>query len=180
MEKGKIIFLNGTSSSGKTTLSRRLLEKLPEQYHYLSVDTFMQMEPEWYLEQAFNHTIDYLSGRWINTIVDYVILDTPIGKQLFSECLDLLHDHPVLFVRVDCPLEELERRERARSDRSPGQARFQYEHIHGHATYDLTINTHAMTLDACVDAILAILARPEDWQAFRTLKSRWISGEEIG
>jgi chloramphenicol 3-O phosphotransferase len=173
MEKGKIIFLNGTTSSGKTTLARQLLEKLPEQYHYIGVDTFMRMEPEWYLEQAFNNTIDYLSNRGINTIVDYVILDTPIGKQLFSECLELLHDHPVLFVRVDCPLEELERRERARGDRNPGQARWQFEHIHGHETYDVTINTYEMTLDGCVGAILSKLAQPEQWNAFASHKTQY-------
>jgi chloramphenicol 3-O-phosphotransferase len=130
------------------------------------------MDPEWYLEEAFNHTIDYLSTRGINTIVDYVILDTPIGKKLFSECLDLLSDHPVLFVRVDCPLEELERRERARGDRDPGQAKWQFEHIHEHGIYDITVNTYTMTPDACAEAILVMLDRPEDWKAFRTLKHK--------
>jgi chloramphenicol 3-O phosphotransferase len=174
MEKGKIIFMNGTTSSGKTTLARQLLQKLPEQYHLLSVDTFMQMEPEWYLEQAFNNTIAYLSNRGIHTIVDYVILDTPIGKALFAECLELLENHPVLFVRVDCPLEELERRERARGDRSPGQAKWQYEHIHGHATYDVIVNTFEMTPEACADAILSMLDRPKEWKAFRTLKMQMV------
>jgi chloramphenicol 3-O phosphotransferase len=168
---GKIILLNGTTSSGKTTLARYLLDKLPEQYHYLSVDTFMQMEPEWYLEQAFQHTIAYLSGRGINTIVDYVILDTPIGKELFAECIELLSDHPVLFVRVDCPLEELERRELARGNRSPGQAKWQFEHIHGHATYDVTVNTFAMTLEECANAILAKFEHPEEWKAFKLLQA---------
>ena len=172
MEKGKIIFLNGTTSSGKTTLARYLLSKLPEQYHLISVDTFMQMEPEWYLEQAFNNTIDYLSNRGIHTIVDYVILDTPIGKSLLAECLELLSDHPVLFVRVDCPLEELERRERARGDRSPGQAKWQYEHIHNQAQYDVTVNTYEMTLDACANAILSKLDQPEEWKAFQMMKKQ--------
>ena len=171
MEKGKIIFFNGTTSSGKTTLARYLLEKLPEQYHYLSVDTFMQMEPEWYLEQAFQNTIAYLSRRGIHTIVDYVILDTPIGKQLFAECLELLSDLPVLFVRVDCPLEELERRELLRGDRSPGQAKWQFEHIHGLGTYDVTVNTFEMTLEECANAILSKVNRPEEWTAFHSLRA---------
>jgi chloramphenicol 3-O phosphotransferase len=170
MEKGKIIFLNGTTSSGKTTLARHLLTKLPEQYHLLSVDTFMQMEPEWYLEDAFQHTIAYLGGKGINTIVDYVILDTPIGMQLFADCLDLLADHPILFVRVECPLEELERRESQRGDRSPGQAKWQYEHIHGHGTYDVVVNTYEMSVDECADAILARIDHPEDWKAFHSLR----------
>ena len=169
---GNVILLNGTTSSGKSTIARRLLEKLPEQYHLLSVDTFMQMDPPWYLEQAFNNTIAYLSKRGIHTIVDTVFLDTPIGQSLFAECLELLKGHPVLFVGVECPLEELERRERERGDRSAGQARWQYEHIHGLGTYDLTVDTFEMPLEACVDAILARLARPEEWKAFRILQKQ--------
>ena len=73
---------------------------------------------------------------------------------------DIHINHPVLFVWVDCPLEELERRERARGDRSSGQAKWQYEHIHAHGVYDVTVNTHEMTSEACADAIVAMLARP--------------------
>jgi Chloramphenicol phosphotransferase-like protein len=81
-------------------------------------------------------------------------------------------NHPVLFVGVDCPLEELERRERERGDRSPGQAKWQYEHIHGHATYDITVNTFEMTIEACADTITSMMDRPEDWKAFKTLKNQ--------
>jgi chloramphenicol 3-O phosphotransferase len=36
--------------------------------------------------------------------------------------------YPVLFVLVECPLEELERREKARGDRQIGQARWHLQH----------------------------------------------------
>jgi chloramphenicol 3-O phosphotransferase len=72
---------------------------------------------------------------------------------------------------VECPLEELEHRERQRADRTPGQAKWQYEHIHGHGIYDLTVNTFDMTPEACAEAILAMLARPEEWRAFHKLQS---------
>jgi hypothetical protein len=61
-----------------------------------------------------------------------VLLDTPHDQSGLRECIAVLHEHPVLFVRVDCPLEELERREQQRGDRRLGQARTQFGTIHGH------------------------------------------------
>ena len=40
-----IIYLNGPSSAGKTTLSRALQERLPEPYLYLSIDALIEMMP---------------------------------------------------------------------------------------------------------------------------------------
>ena len=40
MEKGEIIFLNGVSSSGKTTLAKALQERLVEPFFLLNMDTF--------------------------------------------------------------------------------------------------------------------------------------------
>jgi len=46
MTQGTIIFLNGTSSSGKTSIARALQKSLDEPYLYLSVDSFLDMLPE--------------------------------------------------------------------------------------------------------------------------------------
>ena len=46
MNKGKIIVLNGVSSSGKTTLAKALQEALDEPYTRLSIDDFINMMPE--------------------------------------------------------------------------------------------------------------------------------------
>lgn len=80
MEKGKIIFLNGVSSSGKTTLAKKLVEKIPDYYH-LSIDDF-----DWILEKMedrengrhipiptehfFYQTFAMFSDRGVNLIVD--------------------------------------------------------------------------------------------------------------
>jgi len=47
MEKGHIIFLNGTSSSGKTTIAKALQESLSEPYMRISVDDFIGKYPQW-------------------------------------------------------------------------------------------------------------------------------------
>ena len=57
MQKGKIIFLNGVSSSGKTTPAKTLQARLPEPYYWLSVDTFMDMTPEKYMSNDDDEVI---------------------------------------------------------------------------------------------------------------------------
>jgi chloramphenicol 3-O phosphotransferase len=41
-----LIYLNGASSSGKTSIARELQNLLPENYLYLGIDAFMNMMPE--------------------------------------------------------------------------------------------------------------------------------------
>ena len=48
MEKGKIIFLNGVSCSGKTTLAKKLQERLSTPFYSLNLDTFLNMTPNKY------------------------------------------------------------------------------------------------------------------------------------
>ncbi|MCL1859158.1 MAG: chloramphenicol phosphotransferase CPT family protein [Oscillospiraceae bacterium] len=180
MEKGKIIFLNGTTSSGKTSLSKALQNKLVKPFYHISCDMFDSMAPHKedeilfssYLEtsvSAMHHTIKLYSDLGINTIVDHVILDNNKGSERLSECINLLYNYPVIFVRVDCPLNELERREKLRGDRWQGFAKWQLESIHGHGTYDITVNTYENTLEECADTIIEMLSYPEKFTAFKTL-----------
>lgn len=104
MHKGRVIFLNGTSSSGKTSLTKKLQEILE-------------------------------------------------------------------FVRVNCPLDELERREKARGDRDIGQAKFQLERIHGHRIYDIEVNTYENSIDECAKQIINTMDNIEV-SAFRKLYDR--------
>ena len=178
--KGNIIFLNGASSTGKTTLARALQATLDEVYYHLSVDNFVSMIDEKKLESDFiacitdaisimHHTVRLFSDRGLNVIVDHVLEDSPALAFATPECVALLHDYPVLFVRVDCDLEELERREKERGDREPGQARGQLQYMHKQQIYDLQINTACQTTDQCVQAIMRMLDQPEEWTAFRRM-----------
>src|SRR5688572_15798507 len=42
MTKGRIIFLNGSSSAGKSTLAATLQKRLDEPYRYMSLDDYLQ------------------------------------------------------------------------------------------------------------------------------------------
>jgi len=178
--KGKIIVLNGASSTGKTTLAYELQTKLGEIYYRLSLDDFMKMVDRQKMHDDFfirlgeiittmHHVIKLFSDRGLNVIVDHVLLETPEEKFSTPEIVTLLNDYPVMFVRVDCDLPELERRERERGDRQIGQSKWQVEHMHSYDMYDLRINTFKQDIDECVQQIKNLLGRPDKWCAFNTL-----------
>jgi chloramphenicol 3-O phosphotransferase len=165
MEKGKIIFLNGVSSSGKSTLSKGLVKKLPDYFHF-SLDDFdciiekMEDREREHLipvptEYFYHRAISMFSDKGVNLILDHILHDEFTTK----DCFEVLRDYPILFVGVHCPLEELERREEARGDRILGQARSQLQFVHQqNESYDIEVDTFNESLEVCSDRIIELLA----------------------
>jgi chloramphenicol 3-O phosphotransferase len=179
MQKGKIIFLNGVSCSGKTTLAKALQERLTEPFYSLGLDTFINMSPVRYFSDPdgrtivnkavsiLSHTIKTFSDMGLNTIIDHVFMKI---DNLLDDCVELLHEYPVLFVHVTCPLEEHLRRAKERGI-NPEVIKWQIPLLIPQDTYDLTIDT---TNEECVDKIVELLYYPEQFTAFRTLWSQRI------
>jgi chloramphenicol 3-O-phosphotransferase len=182
MNKGKIIFLNGVSSAGKTTLAKSLQKKLEAPYFWLSIDTFCDMNPSklWETEpvkavlQAYtmlSHVIKLYSDEGYNVIADNVLQRVQQYNPLV-DYVNLLHDYPVLFVHVTCLLEELRRREKERGDRKTGQAEQQLQLLEPQDTYDLTVDTYYNTTDECADMIIQNLSNCDNISAFEILFKR--------
>jgi chloramphenicol 3-O phosphotransferase len=182
MEKGKIIWLNGVSSAGKTTLTRVLQKKLEDPYYWLANDTFCDMSPEklWDIDareteyqalSMLNHTIKLFSDKGKNTIVDHVLINTQKGN-LLMESVKLLYTYPVLFVHVVCPLEELRRREKERGDRNIGQAESQLSILNPQDTYDITVDTYENTVEECADKIIEKLGMQDCFSAFKIILNK--------
>lgn len=158
-----VLFLNGTSSSGKTTLAKALQARLPQSWMVVSLDTYLnqlhddvltdnrqmcELIPS--LLDGFNGSIAAVSRAGVSQIIDHVLQE----PQWLTPCLHALQGIPVIFVKVDCPLDELKRREAARGDRPPGMAEYQFHRVHQNKQYDITVNTASMTADECVEAIM--------------------------
>lgn len=163
MNKGKIIFLNGVSSSGKSMLANELVQLMPNYFH-MSIDDFdlfiekMEDRENNHLipvetEYFFHRTIAMFSDRGINVVVDHILHDNFTSE----DCFKTLVDYPVLFVGVHCPLEELERRERARGDRNIGQAKRQLEYVHKIEMYDIEVNTLLESVEESSNRIIEVL-----------------------
>jgi chloramphenicol 3-O phosphotransferase len=162
MQQGKIIFLNGITSSGKTTIANELIKVLGEPYFILSFDKFLTNKMRLVFDKdskerenlisAFHHTIQTFSECSVNVIVDHVLIE----YEWYEECSALLADLPVVYVGVYCPLEVLEERESQREDRIKGMARQQYEIVHSGKSYDLTLDTSLLTPHECAEKIKVV------------------------
>jgi chloramphenicol 3-O phosphotransferase len=160
--KGHIIFLNGTSSAGKTSIAKMLQRILDEPALHVTLDSFIGMLPEHGIfDQAretaaffrmipgFHRAIPALASCGLVLIVDHV-LQEPAWLQ---ECVEALAGYRVFFVGVHCPLEELERREQARGDRILGLAKYQFARVHQHTRYDIEVDTSRASAEACAQQI---------------------------
>jgi chloramphenicol 3-O phosphotransferase len=182
---GTVIFINGTSSSGKTSIIHALQEMLEQPYLDMGVDRFIFMLPKRYLARplwddvlgkahgagetghllisGMHHAILAAANRGLNGLVDHVLVE----KAWVDECARLFAGLPAYLIGVRCPLEIVEERERSRKDRTLGQARLQYPVVHAYASYDLELDTSSMSAEECALQIIQRLNTPP--LAFRRL-----------
>jgi len=164
---GTIIFLNGASSSGKTSILKALQNMLDEPYLDMGIDRFIWMLPKRYLDRplwddvlgkavhagpagrvlfsGMHHAIAAAAKTGNNILADHVLVE----KDWVDECARLFADMPAYLIGIQCPLEVLEQRERERKDRTLGQARTQFDVIHKYTIYDLEIDTSRLTIEEC-------------------------------
>jgi len=182
---GKIIYLNGVSGAGKTTLSKKLQQHLNEPFYLVSSDIFCSdMAPKRYWDgfeavSLLLKTAKFYSEIGVNSIIDIVHIqdEEAVGKSdLFHEALKLLHDCPVLFVNVTCPTDELHRRKTERGDHDVDKwLKYQHDNFYPKETYDITVNTHNNTSEECADMIVKLLEAPEKLTTFKTHWERYSS-----
>ena len=190
MSAGKVIFINGTSSSGKTSILRSLQVVLDEPYLEAGIDKFIWMLPERYLDRplwddvlglaaeagvtghalvrGMHHAIAAMSGTGINVLADHVLVE----PSWVEHCAGLFSELPAYLIGVQCPLDVLEEREKSRKNRTLGQAKLQFPVIHKYTVYDLEIDTSVLTPEQCAQAILTRIQDPPN--AFKRLRRQML------
>ncbi|CAH1205699.1 Chloramphenicol 3-O phosphotransferase [Paenibacillus auburnensis] len=191
MNQGLIVLLNGTSSSGKTSISMELKNQKEILFHHLSIDDFFvnyndfidtkfpDIEPTREVEDVGRILFDPINSLYYATIKLFsemglnVIVDTVIDNdKRFNDFLDLFFDHSILFVGVLCSKEELARREQIRGDRKIGLANSQYDKIYSFNEYDLEVNTEELSPTECAGNILSFIKSDQDYSAFKKLSRK--------
>lgn len=177
----KIIFLNGVSSVGKTSIAKALQTiLLDDAFLHVGVDQFIDMLPEKYADHPdglffkpfqVNGTpfVEITIGKIGETAMrgmrhaiaalatqgnNLIIDEVIVGKEM-EDYLKLLSPFHVFYVGVFAPLDVIEKRERSRKDRPIGLARWQYDLVHQNKSYDLEIDASAMTPLECAELIKA-------------------------
>ena len=161
MQRPDIIFLNGTSSSGKTTLAKALQNQLETVYLHVALDAFGSMFPESKLgnpELCSAAEPKLFAGFYhsVATLVDcgnQVIVDTVAHERCAQIFKPLFESFSVIYVAVKCPVEELARRELTRGDRRIGLAHSQFAEMHNFLRYDIEIDTHEQNAEVCAALI---------------------------
>lgn len=153
VEPGKIIFLHGASSSGKSTLARGVQARIGEPFWHISIDhlrdsgvlpmaRFKSGEFDWKAARApffdgFHRSLAAYAAAGNNLIIEH-ILDT---DGWLDQLVDLFAPFDVFFVGVHCPLDELTRREVLRGDRPAGSAAQDFHTIHKGVDYDFEVHS---------------------------------------
>ncbi|GHH63042.1 chloramphenicol phosphotransferase CPT family protein [Lentzea cavernae] len=178
-----IIFLNGTSSSGKTSIAAELLQVLDPSYFHMSIDAFSEMcdgdrvtkldpaELSEFLHRmraGFHRAVAGMARAGNDVIVDH-LLSEPWRLQ---DCLEVMEGLDVVLVGVQCPSDELDRRERARGDRVEGTGAAQRLSVHQHGLYDFEVDTATSSPRECAEAIKEFVDQAPATRAFDELRGR--------
>ncbi len=168
--KDMLIYLNGTSSSGKSSLAHSLQKHLPTPCFYFSIDTLLYSLHKSDLDAIMGKLPYRTKMNWDAIFKGYlagvsalvtagndVIADLPIYTESlgrdFEFFLNAIPNKNI--VKVDCPLETLEVRERNRGDRAIGIARRQFSTIHNFLNYNIVVDTSTNQSDELATKILA-------------------------
>jgi chloramphenicol 3-O phosphotransferase len=173
---GKIILLNGASSSGKSTLAAALQDALEEPFWHYSIDHLLAAKVlprdridrgdfRWVDLRAnffagFHASLPALAIAGNNLVVEHIV-ET---EEWMSRLVKQLRGLDVYFVGVHCPLDELEVRERSRGDRRIGEARADFEITHRLCSYDMEVQSTLPADQTAEKIIAAWKSRPtQDW-----------------
>jgi len=182
MSKGRILFLNGASSSGKSSIAKVLQEMLEQPCMHLCIDDYLGafqkdlwdnkeiVQREWpHIISGFHAAAAAIARAGNLVIVDDVLEENPPWIESLLELFDGLD---VIFIGVHCSLEELERREAERGDRWKGMARLQFDQVHAQAIYDVEVDTTVLSPGECATKIVDCIAAGFSSTAFERLKER--------
>ena len=192
-----IIFLNGTSSSGKTSIARVLQEKFTTPFLHIGIDTFLFTLPPAFRFEGKQAALGYEFTRaddeegpkvvvrsgYYGQKLDAIKRDTMqkllengfnliVDEVLFSndefiEYVQLFAAHKAYFVSIKPPLEVCEYREKKRGDRLIGLARGVYEQVYNNKTFDLEIDSSKITPNMAAEIIQDYIAHNPNPTAFK-------------
>lgn len=164
-EAGHAIFLNGGSSSGKSTIGRMLQSALNGVWLLIGIDVLIWLLPVELTEgpsgfsvadgeihrgpafrnvyEGFQHSVAALCRAGQNVIIDEVLIDGGADQAQWEIALTGID---TVWIGVRCDREVAIARESARGDRPIGIAACYVESVHQRVHYDIEVNTSASSV----------------------------------
>ena len=168
MRKGKIIFLNGVTSAGKTSIVEALQNRADCYFYVVANDLFEQMIGDRFLREDYwghlsrvlilmYHTAKLYSDMGHDVLIDGILVEQPEIAPHYWQLTDILADNPLSIVEVDCPLEICRTRNLTRGDRYEMQSDEQAAIMAQGIDYALRVETDKMSPEECAEAIVRAL-----------------------
>ena len=165
MEKGRIIFLNGVTSAGKTSIVEALQEREDIFFYVVANDLFEEMVGEKYLRENYwkylseviimmYHTARLFSDMGKNVLIDGILVERAEITPHYQQLREILKNNPLDLVEVYCPLEICRERNVIRGDRYESQSDEQQELMAKDIEYSMRVDTSMHSADECADQIM--------------------------
>lgn len=165
-----LVVLNGTSSSGKTTVARAFQDAAPSVFLNFSIDSILSALPPSVLQRlvagtpitdlrlpelvrAFYSCTGELLRIGHDLVIDHAVTARYHAELLLAAC----EGHDTFIVGIECTIDLAREREAARGDRRLGLADQQFETIHSWLDYDLVVDTSQQSPSEAAASILAAL-----------------------
>jgi len=165
MEKGRIIYLNGVTSSGKTSIVEALQARRDVFFYVVANDLFQEMVGEDYLKEDYwkylgevilmmYHTAKLFSDMGKNVLIDSILVEREGIAPHYSRMMEILRDNPLDIVEVYCPPDICRQRNIDRGDRYESQSDEQAALMAKDIRYSLRVDTGSLSPEECADTIL--------------------------
>ena len=174
-----IVLLNGVPSVGKGSVAKALQKIAARPMLHVQMDAFMEMMPPGTFGDPAGYVFEtrQQGGKPVTAITSGPILEIALASMraavgaMADGGADLVVDevmwepaaladyrrrlaaHAFHVVGLFAPLEVIERREKARGDRTLGLARWQYDKVHRGMAYDLELDTSLASPEALAGLI---------------------------
>ncbi len=165
MENGKILYLNGVTSTGKTSIVEAL-RATGADFYYLSDDIFedyiidVEYESPGYWQALAEavflmyRTAKLFSQHGKTVVIDSMLLEHPAFTPHYSQMLEILSGSPLYVVEVACDLETCRKRNLLRPDRFEWQSHEQAELMAQNVQYALQLDTGVLTPNECAKLLI--------------------------
>ena len=168
MEKGRIVFLNGVTSSGKTSIVEAIQEREDVFFYVVANDLFQEMVGDKYLRENYwkylseviimmYHTAKLYSDMGKNVLIDGILVERDEITPHYQQMLEIFKDNPLDIIEVYCPLDICRKRNIIRGNRYENQSSEQHELMAKNIAYRLSVDTSLQSADECADTIIRAL-----------------------
>ena len=194
---GIILYLNGTSSAGKSSLAKALQEVLEEPYLHIGIDMLLnawtrrylgveapnEHGVQWHVDeqgriqrvvfgayaQSVAHGLHVMAGALAREGNNVIVDDVMFAQEMVVHCANSLKNFRAYFIGVRCQRDVALQREQDRGDRFLGLVDTHFDVVHQHGIYDLEIDTSHETPQQCAERARTFLAAHRSPQAFQVL-----------